>query len=173
MAPTIHIRGGEGYMTIKKLIEKIQEEKPNSFTEEKLISFINEIEVEVAEQLHVSAPVYTNYYTLPKEQPTADEWNNGQGWFIYENGEYLEQTNGTLNPNKTYYKLTELLAPAPYDQLYVSYVKAQIDLANEEIPNYQNNISQHTQDFKDFIDWVVSKSLVEGNPFPNKIINVM
>jgi len=160
-------------MTIKQLIEKVQEEKPNSFTDEKLLSFINEIEVEVAEQLHVSAPKYTNYYSLPKEQPTAETWNNGSGWFIYENGAYIEQTNASLDTGKTYYILTELLATPPYDQLYVSYVKSQIDLANEEMPNYQNNISQHTQDFRDFVDWVVSKNKVEENPFPTRIINVM
>lgn len=160
-------------MNIKQLIEKVQEEKPNSFTDEKLLSFINDIEVEVAEQLHVPAPVYTNYYSLPKEQPTEETWNNGSGWFIYENGAYIEQTNASLDTGKTYYILTVLLATAPYDQLYVSYVKSQIDLANEEMPNYQNNIAQHTQDFRDFVDWVVSKNQVEENPFPRRIINVM
>lgn len=161
-------------MTIKKLIEKVQEEKPNSFSDEKLLSFVNEIEVEVAEQLHVvPAPVYTDYYALPKEQPTADTWNNGKGWFIYENGEYKDQTNKIFSADKTYYMLAELLAPAPYDQLYVSYVKAQVDLAHEEMPNYQNDISQHVQDFKDFVDWVVSTNQAVVSKFPTRLINIM
>lgn len=46
-------------MRIQALITKVKEERPNSFTNEKLISFINEIEAEVAEQLGVEAPVYT------------------------------------------------------------------------------------------------------------------
>lgn len=50
---------------------------------------------------------------------------------------------------------TELLAVQPYDRLYVSYVKAQIDYANEEYASYQLNADQHTQDFRDFADWVV------------------
>lgn len=160
-------------MTIKRLIDKIQEEKPNSFSDEKLLSFINEVEVEVAEQLNVPAPVYTDYYTLPEEQPTSETWNNGVGWYIYENGEYTEQTNATIDTDKIYYVLAQLLAPAPYDGLYVSYVKSQIDLANEEMPNYQNNITQHTQDFRDFVDWVVSRRQTKNNTFPTKIVNIM
>lgn len=47
-------------MTLGKLIEKVNEEKPNAFKTEKLVSFVNDIEVEVAEQLKVvEIPVYT------------------------------------------------------------------------------------------------------------------
>lgn len=160
-------------MTIRDLIQKVSEEKPNSFTDEKLISFINEIEVEVAEQLNVPAPKYTDYYALPEEQPTYETWNNGNGWYIYENGEYVSQKGNNYDATKIYYTDASLLAPAPYDQLYVSYVKAQIDYANEEMPNYQNNVAQHTQDFKDFIDWVVSRGKTVENRFPSKLVNIM
>jgi len=50
---------------------------------------------------------------------------------------------------------TELLVGAPYDRLYVSYLKAQIDYATEEYDSYANNQAQHVQDFQDFTDWVV------------------
>lgn len=104
-------------MTIRHLLNKINDEKPNSLPESKIISFLNELEPEVAEQLKVKiVPVYTD--------------------------ESLELD-------------TELLAPAPYDRLYISYVKSQIDYANEEYASYQLNADQHTQDFRDFTDWVV------------------
>ena len=160
-------------MTIRELIQKVTEEKPNSFTELKLISFINEIEVQVAEQFRCPAPKYTNYYVLPKAQPTVDLWNGGKGWFIYENGEYKSQEGMTFDSTKTYYMEAELLAPPPYDQLYVSYVKSQIDYANEEMANYQNDAAQHTQDFRDFVDWIVSTSQVVENTFPTKLKNIM
>lgn len=120
-------------MTVAELINKVNEEKPNSFTEDKLLSFINEIEVEVAEQLNVmKIPVYT--------KQTKDE---------------------------------ELLAPAPYSRLYVSYVKAMVDFANEEYTSYENNVAQHTQDFRDFVDWVVRTGQVQGPfAFPSKFRNV-
>lgn len=104
-------------MTIRELLNKINEEKPNSFPESKIISFLNELEPEVAEQLRIdNVPVYT-------DDPAELD--------------------------------TELLAKNPYDRLYVSYVKSQIDYANEEYASYQLNADQHTQDFQDFTDWVV------------------
>jgi hypothetical protein len=106
-------------MTIKGLISKVQEEKPNSFTNTKLLAFINEIETDVAEQLNEEHEAYTQ----------VDD--------------------------------TELLAPAPYDRLYVSYLKSQIDYANEEYASYQLNAEQHNQDFADYINWLVRDSIVE------------
>ena len=46
-------------MTIKGLIDKVQEEKPNTFSDEKLLSFINEIEHDTAEQLAAFFEPYT------------------------------------------------------------------------------------------------------------------
>ena len=104
-------------MTLRDLLNKISDEKPNSFTDAELISFVNEVEAEVAEELHIiDAPVYTD--------------NTGD----------LDKI---------------LLVPAPYDRLYISYVKAMIDYTNEEYDSYANNQAQHVQDYRDFVDWVV------------------
>lgn len=106
-------------MTLREVINKISDEKPNSFSDAKLISFVNEVEHEVAEELHLAAediPTYTDNHTD------------------------LDKT---------------LLVPAPYDRLYISYVKAMIDFSNEEYGSYQLNQEQHVQDFRDFLDWAV------------------
>lgn len=55
-----------------------------------------------------------------------------------------------------------LLAPRPYDKLYVSYVKAKIDYANEEYESYTNNATQHAQDFKELVDWIVRENQAPG-----------
>lgn len=110
-------------MTIRELLNKISKEKPNSFTEADLISFVNEVEAEAAEQFNMS------------ESPAYDD-----------NHVDLD---------------VQLLVPAPYDRLYISYVKAMIDLANEEMESYANNQAQHVQDFRDFTDWVVRTGQAE------------
>lgn len=112
-------------MTIQALIDKVQEETPNSFGTDRLLGFINEIEADVVHQIHDEPVTYT-----------ADDME------------------------------TELKVPAPYDRLYVSYVKAMIDYANEEYASYQNNQMQHVQDFGDFLDWVVrtNQDLEEFTP---------
>ena len=117
-------------MTIKGLIDKVQEEKPNTFSDEKLLSYINEIEIETAEQL---AEEFTPYVSVDT---------------------------------------TELLAPAPYGRLYVSYVKAMVDYANEEYESYANNQAQHVQDFKDFVDWTVREKVAVNHVHPAHFRNV-
>ena len=119
-------------MTIKELIDKVTSEKPNTFDDAKLIEFINEVEIEVAEQL--SEEFETKY--------TVDD------------------------------KAKVLMAPAPYDRLYVSYVKAMVDFANEEYESYANNQAQHVQDFKDFVDWVVREKVAVNHVHPVRFRNI-
>lgn len=59
-------------------------------------------------------------------------------------------------------KETLLLAKRPYDKLYVSFVKAKIDYANEEYESYTNNATQHAQDFKELVDWIVRDGIAPG-----------
>ena len=118
-------------MTIRRLIDKVQEEKPNTFTDEKLLEYINEIEYETAEQLAVDFEPY-------------DEVDD-----------------------------TELLVAEPYSRLYVSYLKAMVDYANEEYASYQNNQAQHVQDFRDFVDWVIRTGQAAEHTTPRKIRNIL
>ena len=119
-------------MTIRALIDKVQTEKPNTFTDEHMLSFVNEIEADVAEELRRE--------------------------------EFEEYTLEDLNE--------ELMVGRPYDRLYVSYLKAQVDYANEEYPSYQLNADQHNQDFRDFADWVVRTGQA-FNWIPTKFRNIL
>lgn len=117
-------------MTIQKLFDKVNTEKPNSFSEEHLLSFLNEIEAKVAYEL-------------------------------IEDFEPYEEADDTV-----------LLAPAPYDMLYVSYLKAQIDYANEEIESYANNQAQHDLDFDKFTDWIVREHVNVESIVPSRFRNI-
>ena len=119
-------------MTIQTLIDKVQVEKPNSFPDDKILQFINEIEQDVSEELR-------------------------------EEDEFVPYTE---------IDDTELKAPAPYDKLYVSYLKAQIDYANEEYPSYQLNAEQHNQDFADFANFVVRTGRSIVVEIPSRFKNV-
>lgn len=119
-------------MTIQSLINKVQEEKPNTFQTGKLIDYINEIEADVADQVNMDIPVYTSARDLE----------------------------------------TELIVPAPYDRLYVSYLKAMIDYANEEYASYQLNQMQHVQDFTDFVNWLVRTGQNDKSLIPSRFKNI-
>lgn len=129
---TNFFKGRETDMTVKELIDKVQEEKPNTFDDAKLVSYVNEIESEVAEQLRLTQ---------------TPEYNT-------------EELNKSL------------LLSYPYNRLYVSYLKAQIDYANEEYASYENNAAQHVQDFRDFTDWVVRTGQAEEKSFANRFRNI-
>lgn len=47
----------------------------------------------------------------------------------------------------------ELIAPAPYDELYVYWLEAQMDYANAEYARYNNSISQYNNTFAAFANW--------------------
>ena len=53
---------------------------------------------------------------------------------------YTEDTDG----------LTELLAPAPYDDLYLAWLEAMMDLKNREIVSYNNQMTVFNAKFADF-----------------------
>lgn len=67
---------------------------------------------------------------------------------------------------------TVLIAPDPYSRLYVSYLKAMIDYANEEYASYQLNAEQHAQDYGDFVDWVVRENVNVESVVPSRFRNV-
>ena len=121
----------EKVMTIKELIDKVKEEKPNSFTNVKLLEFVNEVEENVAEELR------------------DDEFEP-----------YTAVDD------------TELLVQAPYDDLYVYYLKAQIDYSNEEYPSYQLNAEQYNACFDSFADWVVRTGQVTYRDIPSRFRNI-
>lgn len=121
-------------MNIRSLIDKVQAEKPNTFTDEQIVAFVNEVEGNVAEELRGKRITYT---------ASAEDMAKN------------------------------LLAPAPYDRLYVSYVKAMIDFANEEYASYQLNQQQFNLDYDDFCDWVVRTDRVEEESYiPRRFRNI-
>lgn len=47
-----------------------------------------------------------------------------------------------------------LRAPAPYDELYVWYLQAQVDQANGELTRYNNSVALFNQAYQDYADAV-------------------
>ena len=114
-------------MKLSELITRVKTEKPNAFSNDALVAYVNQIEAEVAEQMDATFTPYD--YAADAEE--------------------------------------DLLAPPPYDRLYISYLKGQIDMANDELDSYENYAAQHTADFRDFTDWTVRYFGGKVNRFVN------
>ena len=68
------------------------------------------------------------------------------------------------------YGKSELIAPEPYSALYISYLKAKIDYANEEYESYATNQAQFESDFSEFKAWAVRAGVTKSN-LPDRISN--
>lgn len=56
----------------------------------------------------------------------------------------------------------ELIVPAPYDALYISFLKAKIDYANEEYESYANNQAAHSDDMENFKAWAIRENKLKN-----------
>lgn len=57
---------------------------------------------------------------------------------------------------------TELLAPNPYDELYIHGLKRQIDLNNEELAKYNNDCLLFNSAYTNFYDWYNREHTAKG-----------
>lgn len=58
--------------------------------------------------------------------------------------------NITFNGYDTMSLAKELIAPAPYDSLYIFWLEAQIDYANGEYAKYNNSITQFNTSYSEY-----------------------
>lgn len=101
-------------MTLKQVIEEVDRQKPNAFTNDEKTQFVANCEIQVAEEIFgVDAPEY--------------DWTGDQN--------------------------TELLLKAPFEDVYILYVMAQIDFRNGDYGRYNNELSQFDQRFTDAQAW--------------------
>ncbi|WP_288887466.1 hypothetical protein [uncultured Eubacterium sp.] len=60
---------------------------------------------------------------------------------------------------------TELLAVAPYDELYVYYVLAQINLIQQEIDFYNNNYAMYEDKYRNYRNFINRTYRTKGRNF--------
>ena len=60
---------------------------------------------------------------------------------------------------------TELLAPAPYDDLYIKWLEAQIDYTNDEYDRYNNSKIAYNTAYSAFQNWYTRTHMPIGKKF--------
>lgn len=58
----------------------------------------------------------------------------------------------------SYDREEDLIAPSPYDAIYISFLKAKIDYVNEEYESYANNQAMHEDDMEKFKAWAIREN---------------
>ena len=126
-------------MTVYEVIDMVKKEKPNKFTSEHMVKWLNECEAAVQSMLGIPMNEWTKY--------EADDAGD-------------ENTSPML------------IVPPPYDPLYVYWIKAKIDYANEEYEGYGNNQAQFQSFFDEFKIWAYNHGMVTGKRLPRSWKNV-
>lgn len=97
-------------MTIQKALDLIDELKPSQVEEDQKIAWLSQLDERIFREI----------LCAHEKDPGMPEEFTG----------YTPATD----------RETELLAPAPYDEIYRFYLEMQIDLANMEIDKYNNSM---------------------------------
>ena len=62
----------------------------------------------------------------------------------------------------SYDREEDLIAPSPYDAIYISFLKAKIDYVNEEYESYANNQAMHEDDMEKFKAWAIRENKIKN-----------
>lgn len=60
---------------------------------------------------------------------------------------------------------TELLIPAPYEEVYLMWLEVQIDYANREYEKYNNAVLMYKESYNDYSNWYNRTHMPKGNSF--------
>ena len=135
-------------MTPEKAIQMADEMKPNMMSQEVKYQFLNEIEGKVFNEIIMThehdEDAECPHYDPPADEEAEEERENESEELTEEETE--EEETGEEEP-------TEMLAPAPYDMLYVYWLMCQIDHLNQEMDKYNNDRGLFENAWGNFADY--------------------
>lgn len=150
-------------MTPNKVIEIVDGIKPNVYDEETKFRWINELEGIVKRKVIQEDNGERREW---KEQFLDDKWQYNCPFCGYEFVTYEKANNlpnycqdcgvkmdGGIEFKPLEYPKdtnTELIVPAPYDNVYGLYIEAMIDYYNKEIANYNNSVAMFDARFMEY-----------------------
>lgn len=120
-------------MTIDEAVERCDRMKPNTYSRADKIRWLSELDGRVLRDI-----IQAHEPPLKKEIENTDNLSEPRTWFIG----YDENTPGG----------TALLAPSPYEDIYVKYLFMQIDFNNAEFTRYNNSAAMFQAVYSDFAD---------------------
>ena len=150
-------------MTPEKAIQLADEMKPNMMSAEVKYQFLNEIEGKVFHEVimtheHDEDAECPHYEPpTPGETEEAEEENESEEETEEETEEESEEEEAEDEP-------AEMLAPSPYDMLYVYWLMCQIDHVNQEMDKYNNDRGLFENAWGNFADyWNRTKMPIQRN----------
>lgn len=137
-------------MTPNKAIEIVDRLKPNSYSEEDKLRWINELEGLVKRLVFQWDEKYIEEVKskYKNEEITKEEYN-----------EIINKTKPYVYPDDMD---KELLITAPYDDCYTLFLEAKIDYYNREYGNYNNSAMMFEAQFSEYKKDYIRKHPARG-----------
>ena len=126
-------------MYISEAIETADKLKPNAYTREDKVKWLSDIDKQIFLEIIIT------------HSPS-------------EESENIRIDSFTGYGPETDIENTKLLAPSPFDDLYIHGLKRQIDLHNDEYSKYNNDCLLFNSAYTNFYDWYNRGHEPKGEP---------
>lgn len=137
-------------MTPNKVIELVDRLRPNSYSEEDKLRWINELEGIVKRLVFQwDAEYIAEIEALYKSEEITEE----------KYKELIDKTKPYAYPDDMD---RELLVGAPFDNVYQLYLEAMIDYYNKEYGNYNNSVMMFESRFSDYKKAYIREHTAKG-----------
>lgn len=177
-------------MTISEAINKIDALKPNNFSIEDKIGWLSTLDFTVKREMidtHEGADEEEAIEVYIKSNVEAHE--KAVEKYAKRNGVSIEEARKKVGFTEITYKDaeehirttrhdiffngynektdldTELLAPAPYDEMYIRWLEARIDYANGEFGKYNNSLTAYNDASVLYARYYNRNHMPKGNKF--------
>lgn len=125
-------------MKISEAINRTDALKPNQYTPEQKMLWLSELDARIYNDILLTHE--DNPFEKAPEEPTEDTDDVAD--------DVVEEEETPMFPYTD--EETTLIAEFPYDCMYISYLQAKIDEANEETQRYQNSAAMFNAQYDDY-----------------------
>ena len=139
-------------MKIQEAIDRVDILKPNHYTDEDKISWLNRLDGQIWRELvstHEQRAHEKHHHGVGPMDFLQDPIGDGNR----EPEEHHHHGGGFRGYDLTTPRDTELLAEEPYTDVYIYYLMAQIDLGNAEIAKYNNDKALYNSAYLTYSDY--------------------
>lgn len=134
-------------MYVKDAIDQVDALEPNQYSKQEKTEWLHQLDGRIA------ADIILNY---EHDSVDGNKFDINTWW---QNGSYPQELHFYVDYMKFGSRSTAdhdgylLAAPAPFDRMYVLWLKAQIQFSNAEYGRYNNTISVFESEFSAYRNW--------------------
>lgn len=129
-------------MTIKECIDRTDNLNPNQYSEEQKVAWLSELDCNIFTDIILTHYPYFGERPLPRVTPFSEDDDPARVAVPCVKPEFKPYSVDNMTE--------QLIAPFPYDNLYIAYLQMKIDEANKDSVQYNNSAIMFTTYYNNF-----------------------